>query len=124
MSGFTAAGSVPSLDYDFTAAPRLDGAGNLTLKGVLPEPTDERLVAFYEALNAMRKAAAKDDSDVNAEADDADAQRTVIEKTRAVVVDFAAGTISPEDIAQIPPRYLSAFVAWLLKELGGGDPKD
>jgi hypothetical protein len=117
MSGFTAASAVTALDFDFTGAPRQDGTLFGELKGVIPEPTDERLAGYFTALGGL-----SEDAIAAVEAGE-DANAAAVASMRAAVTAFCAGTPSAEDIAQFPPRYLAAFTRWITSELGGGDPK-
>ena len=120
MSGFIAAEKVEPLAYDFTTAqgysPEWPGAG------VVPEPTAEALAAFLEGVNEYRRAivAAADDPTAATQF----AGTAAFDKVRQLVTDVCGGEPTPDQIAALPQRYLSAFAAWLLGELGGGDPKD
>ena len=113
MSGFTAA-AVSALDYDFTGMVVPPGAEPFTAKGVVAEPTDTALEAFYAGMADLRAAVT----------DEATASDGQIAKIRALVTTFCNGSPSPEVVAALPPRYLQAFTKWLLVGLGGGDPKD
>jgi hypothetical protein len=119
MGGFVAADKVEPLAYDFTTAPgytpEWPGAG------VVPEPTAEALAAFLEGVNDYRKAITASADDPTAAAQFAGT--AAFDKVRQLVTAVTGGDPSAEQIAALPPRYLSAFAAWLLRELGGTDPK-
>ena len=115
MAGFTAA-SVSALDYDFTAVVLPPGAEPILIPvGVVAEPTDVALNGFYAAMSDLRAAVTSET---------ADPTEDQFAKIRTLVTEFCAGSPDAPTIAALPPRYLQAFTAWLLKELGGGDPKD
>jgi hypothetical protein len=115
VSGFTAADAVTSLDFDFTAAPKESGEGFCTGKGVVAEPTSERLSAFFDEIVALQKAAS--------EAEAGQSSKEALDDMRRIATAVCGGCPSAEEIADLPPRYLGAFSKWLLDELGGGDPK-
>ena len=114
MAGFTAA-SVSTLDFDFTGVAVPPGVAPFTAKGVVAEPTDAALNAFYAGMSNLRDAITSETTDPTEDQ---------FAKVRKVVIDFCAGSPSAEVLGALPPRYLQAFTRWLLTELGGGDPKD
>lgn len=111
MSGF-AADAVDVLDFDFTQIPRDDGNGFVGGKGVVAEPSKDRITAFYEAFFAIRRLA----TDITA----VPTGDEILDLAQ-IVANVCNGTPTYDEIALLPPRYLGAFVRWLLKELT--DPK-
>lgn len=113
-SGFSIA-SVSTLDFDFTGIPREDGTGTLTEKGIVAEPSEARLDAFSVAFTTLSERLQV----VNPTADE---QVNVYKDMHSAIIDLCGGTPSPDELRQMPPRYLTAFFKWLMAELQG--PKD
>ena len=107
--------SVTTLDFNFTGIPREDGKGNLTERGIVAEPSEARLDAFtvsFAALNTRISAPKDDDAE----------QVNIYRDMRAAIIDLCGGSPSPDELGQMPPRYLAAFFRWLMSELQG--PKE
>jgi|GEM_PF-2332454 len=118
------AGSVSTLDYDFTAIPREDGQGTCSGKGIVTEPSEGRIKAFATALSEFQARVTEIEAEASKEGiDDATEEALKVEaealtsKVKEVVADFCAGSPSLEELTQLPPRYFRAFTSWLGQEL-------
>jgi len=125
MAGFVAADKVEPLAYDFTGAPGFTEAWPGA--GVVAEPSAVLLSDFLTGMFEFRKAliaasTAAEAGDTTAM--DAFAGTATFDKVRDLVIAVCNGTPTAEALTALPPRYMTAFTAWLHGELGGGDPKD
>jgi len=122
MSGFSAE-KLGSLDFDFTGIKNAKGTGFCTGKGVMDEPSEDRITAYFEATNALRTLVAE------ALSDKTGAKIKEIEDNAGGMLDdlreslSAVGNGSPTiaQLEELPPRALRAFHAWVTEELT--DPK-
>ena len=106
MSAF-GADAVERLDFDFSAFPRGDGQpGNCTGKGYIPEPSEARLMGFQKALMAI------------GDAEDDESVESALPQVRQALAEFCQGHPTLEEIEQLPPRVLAAFVRWLRDQFG------
>ena len=91
-------------------------------KGFVPEPSKKRIKAFFDGLGKMAKneAGIEDMSEeqalasLNTVLEDADKDRSKLE---GLISDFTQRSPSKEELSQLPPRYFSAFTAYLIGEL-------
>lgn len=103
MAGFDAKRAVQRLDYDFTAF--VPGA-----KGYIPEPTPEEFRAFRERLADAAPEQAEDVGRMSL----AD-QEALDETTLDAVAELCKGYPTRDQIAALPFRVQTAFLAWLLE---------
>lgn len=130
MSGFSAA-SLPTLDFDFTGFPRDDGQeGNCTGKGVIPEPSEERLKAFGEAVSKLSdigefvqlaKTAGDDPEKIEAAKklgeSFTESAASIKDDLKLALVELGNGALTIEHLEELPPRVLGFFFRWLVEEL-------
>jgi hypothetical protein len=128
MAGFTAAGIVEPLDYDFTAIP-----GFAEFKGTIKEPSQPQVATY---LKAARDEVKRITDSVNS-ADDGDASGGTGVVAMLADMSFRAESLGPEalkrqaqfisalcsgspsaaQLQKIPHRFMVAFVQWLSKEV-------
>lgn len=122
MSGFSLE-SLNDLSFDFTEIPHASGTGFCTGKGVMDEPSKDRIEAFFDSINALRKRvadAAKDKSGKKLEAITEDAEE-LLTGMRQALSDVGNGSPTVAQLEQLPPRALRGFSDWVQQELT--DPK-
>ena len=129
---------VSKLDFDFTSFPRNDGEpGKCTGKGVMPEPTEDLIKAFFEQVQELRGLGdlLKIDKDELASLSEEDRTAflelrkqeieekfsAALPKTREAITTLGQGTPTVAELEQLPPRVMRAFSTWVLEELT--DPK-
>jgi hypothetical protein len=118
-SAFVAGDEIDTLTFDFTRYAK--GA-----KGVIPEPTTEKLRAFQKGLKAVIRESLKNTKEPPANetqlesmkriigADDTDELAVMVEaRTFELISDLCSGTPSVEQLQKIPYRVQQAFVGWL-----------
>lgn len=128
MAGFTAAGVVEPLDYDFTAIP-----GFAEFKGTVKEPSQPQVAAY---LKAARDEVKRITESVNS-ADGGDAFGDTGVVAMLADMSFRAESLGPEalkrqaqfisalcsgspsatQLQKLPHRFMVAFVRWLSKEI-------
>jgi hypothetical protein len=122
MSGFSAE-KLSSLDFDFTEIPHKSGEGFCTGKGVMDEPSADRIEAFFASINALRKLvfeAERDKSGKKIKAIEDDAE-VILAGMREALSAVGNGSPTVAQLEQLPPRALRAFSDWVQQELT--DPK-
>lgn len=121
MPSFDAGAVVEPLAWDFTAFK----AG----KGVIPEPSDERIAAFMKAMMAVAQQEGTAELKALADAGDDEEKmlaaiaalpEDVMSGSKAMIAPYAGlcgGSPTKEQIAKLPPRVRFAFFTWLAGEL-------
>ena len=122
MSGFSQE-NLASLDFDFTGIRNAKGTGPCTGKGVLDEPTEDRLTAFFTAIGSLRQLTAEALTDESGEKlkeleESVDELRDDLHKALSAVGN---GSPTVAQLEELPPRALRAFLNWVIEELT--DPK-
>jgi hypothetical protein len=118
-SAFVAGDEIDTLTFDFTRYAK-------EAKGVIPEPTTEKLRAFQKGLKAVIRESLKNTKEPPANetqlesmkriigADDTDELAVMVEaRTFELISDLCSGTPSVEQLQKIPYRVQQAFVGWL-----------
>jgi hypothetical protein len=118
-SAFVAGDEIDTLTFDFTRYAK-------EAKGVIPEPTAEKLRAFQKGLKAVIRESLKNTKEPPANetqlesmkriigADDTDELAVMVEaRTFELISDLCSGTPSVEQLQKIPYRVQQAFVGWL-----------
>jgi len=131
--------AVETLDYDFTGFPSNTSKDKCKGKGSIPEPTEDMLTAYAEAvakLFEIKKGddieAALDGGDPTATSANAEpgspekkAKKKEEEAKAAALLGFTAdlcqNSPSTEELTELPPRIRNAFMKWVYKELS--DPE-
>ena len=88
----------------------------------MPEPSKKRLKAFFKGIGEMAKGSAGTEDMTEQEAlaslntvlEDSDKDRGKLED---LLSELTQGSPSKEELAQLPPRYFSAFTAYLIGEI-------
>lgn len=102
MAGFDGAAAIEPLAYT--------GLGQYGIPdGVIPEPTNDGLVAFFTAVEGL---------DNPAEGVTGEDILALVQKATSA---FCSGVITPEQFAAMPPRLFREFAKWLVSEFA--DPK-
>lgn len=130
MGKFNAGTAVEAMEYDFT-----DYGGGA---GVIPEPSDEVLDAFYQNLALVMDEVQEtvgdlQDLDISnidavqkalAATEGTSAIRKVSDSLTTLLADLTQGQPSAEDIARLPFRVKQAFMGWLVGQFNpeGGTP--
>jgi hypothetical protein len=129
MPKFDAGSVVEPLDYDFTT---VKGYPHRKAKGVIPEPTDEKIAAFIGHLrDSMTSAkslagdgsgAVEDFTDPTAflgqlDSYDPDKFLSVYSGVASAYSELCSGTPSPEEISALPLRVRLRFFAWVMQEV-------
>lgn len=122
MGGFTV-DKLGSLDFDFTEIPHKSGDGFCSGQGVIPEPTESRIKAYFDAVGKIRARTAealKDKSGKKLAALEEKSDEMQAELCQ-IISALGDGTPSEAQLAQLPPRALRVFFDWITSELT--DPK-
>lgn len=123
---------VEPLEYDFTGFPSNSGSGNCKGKGVTPEPSDAVLRAYQKGvreLMGVKEDATPDElaKELEKQTKDqtaAEAQKEADEKSKkllALTAQLCQNQPSVEELEELRPRTLRAFMKHTFKELA--DPK-
>lgn len=121
MPGFDASTIVEPLDYDFT---KFGGK-----KGVIPEPSEEKLVEFYSAMDGLLKSVAGDfvqlpPNPSATELVEALNQLTMNESYKPMLdgmttlhAKLCADSPSEAELLMLPPRIRALFFQWIAQQL-------
>jgi hypothetical protein len=94
--GFDGASATEPLDYKGLAEFGIPD-------GTIAEPTNERLVAFFDAIGELAKVEGESGTDLLA-------------RVQQATSDLCSGTPSAEQFAALPPRLFREFIKWLAGE--------
>lgn len=121
MPSFDASTIVEPLDYDFS---KFGGR-----KAVIPEPTEEKIVAYYASLDELMKSLAGDFVQLppNPSAQELiealnqltmnESYKPMLDGITAIVADLCSNSPSVEEIRQLPPRMRALFFQWIAREM-------
>lgn len=119
---------IEPLAYDFTQIPHNSGQGFCTGQGVIPEPTQDHLIAYGEEVKALfnmedgdtaedvqRRLAEelKDKSTKQQKAAADKASRKMLE----ITAKLCQQSPSADQLGELPPRARNAFLKWVQKEV-------
>lgn len=137
--------SVEALDFDFTGLQLADEKAKALLadaKGTIPEPSQQQIEAFSDAIERFTIGNEKFDADNRKLAEEiqsgsvTDADRTKREKALRreekrlqkllydAVAALCAGVLTAEQFAALPARHQLGFTRWLGKALAPDDELD
>lgn len=128
MAKFDAANAVEAMDFDFSAY-----GGPI---GVIPEPSNGQVDAFFKTAKALAKSmkdktgVSPEDADKEmsaaevqeviasmTESEDDDAFAEYEEQMTAAIAELCSHFPSQDDIKRLPFRIRTAFMSWLVGEL-------
>jgi hypothetical protein len=114
---------VNGLRYDFR-----DWLGGDGPQGLIPEPSDKMLEAYFDRVRELAKEADIDEEELDGLSDAEVAERTsevnfgeLQENMAEAIGNLCQDSPSKDDLLRLPFRIRQVFVKWLLKELN--DPE-
>lgn len=123
MSKFTVS-SVEAVEYDFTAIPKDSGEGTCEGKGFVPEPSKKRMKSFFKSIGELASSDSGENLENMTEDQALNSLNSILENSdrdrgrmEEVVAELTQGSPSKAQLSQLPPRYFSAFTAYLLREI-------
>jgi hypothetical protein len=112
--------AVEALEYDFTGFPSNKGKGYCKGKGVTPEPTDALLKGYQSGVRELLGLDEDADAGKVAKKIEKDPE-AMSAQLLALTAELCQDQPSQEELAELPPRVLRAFMKATFKEIA--DPE-